>query len=304
MEKGTKICYHHSDPDGVASAAIVALANPDCEIFVPVNYTREDKVMGLNLPHAWNRDVFIVDYSHKTEMLEKILKGDGTNKIKSLTWIDHHESAMDRLMQYWNDDSIKGIRSLEKAGCELAWDYFFPGSEVPEAIQFIGDQDIRKGAYGSRAKIFCEAMYFLIQSPTDDKWLQLLSPDADKRKAATEELESHGNVLNIAKEKRVRISFNCGVDGIFEGYKARFINAGGDVSDIGEYALNQGYDIAVMYSNRRDITAFDLRSRKGINAKEIAEKYGGGGHPNAAGFHVKRKDVARQIQNLIPFGDE
>jgi len=60
------------------------------------------------------------------------------------------------------------------------------------------------------------------------------------------------------------------------------------ISDIGD-RLCKGYPFAAMYFESKDKRVYSLRSdEQGIDVSKVAEKFGGGGHPRAAGFIVKK----------------
>lgn len=57
-------------------------------------------------------------------------------------------------------------------------------------------------------------------------------------------------------------------------------------NDLAEVFREQGYDFAVMYNVTPTKIALSIRSKPGIPANEIAQKWGGGGHAESAGAGI------------------
>jgi oligoribonuclease NrnB/cAMP/cGMP phosphodiesterase (DHH superfamily) len=75
------------------------------------------------------------------------------------------------------------------------------------------------------------------------------------------------------------------------GHDAFYVNSPIDVSEIGESIyLSNPEEIVVVVFHYTDYNKiiFSLRSNS-INVREIAERFGGGGHDHAAGFMIKEK---------------
>jgi hypothetical protein len=70
-----------------------------------------------------------------------------------------------------------------------------------------------------------------------------------------------------------------------DGRRVRAAVISGDASDTG-HLLAEGYDYALMLNPGTG--AVSLRGTGKVNLAALAERYGGGGHPNAAGFVPRR----------------
>jgi len=125
------ICfYHKSDLDGLCSAAIVHRAHPDCELY-PIDF-------GDRFP--WDKatgEVIMVDFSLPIDDMIKL------SKLCKFTWIDHHKAIISQYLAL--DDSNKGpwhaYVSVEKAACELAWEYFNKDIPPPINVTLLGRYD-------------------------------------------------------------------------------------------------------------------------------------------------------------------
>jgi uncharacterized protein len=273
------VCYYHGDADGVMSGAIVKCYldefshldeyfGEECE-FIKINYGEMPKY-DENLNYC-----VIVDFSFDEETMKKLI-GNSQHFI----WIDHHKTAKEKLESIWNDRNIKGNRDLSKAGCILTWEYFFSKNIIPFSVKYIGDRDIWKFEYGEDTKAFYE-IFNLKHKEIDDELVYKLSLIAKWE----EDYIEKGKILIEKRKEQVELAYSTRKESVFvfEGYKTCIINSQENISEIGEYGYNKGYDIVLIWNIKGNKMYCSLRS-KDVDVSKIAEKYGGGGHPNASGF--------------------
>jgi len=279
------VCFFHDDMDGICSAAIVKRCHCyDCE-FVEVKYgmtLEEQRELIKKYDTSWR--VIVVDFSFDAEIMKQLADETG-----AFCWIDHHASAANRLKKLWNSKGIEGKRSIQSAACELTWLWFnppddFPDRPVPRCVQLIGDWDMWKFKYGDETRAFHEAAWLELNNPETDEWHWLLDGESDANR--WDALMEKGFALLQAKQARVRKAFENGEDCDFFGHRARVCNSSVDISDIGNYAVEQGYDIGVIWKYKSRRFEISLRSKGDLDVSKLAEKFKGGGHKNAAGFSV------------------
>lgn len=266
------LVYHHDDADGKLSAKIVQYFYPRSEvIFREVNYNEEN----INYEEVENADVvYMVDFT--SDNMIEFAKKTGTK----LVWIDHHKTAKERFADLWNSP-IKGLRSLDKAGCALTWECF-SDRQAPNIVDYIADRDMWKFEWGN-TKPFYEGFNLLITDMDDDLWVELLVGD----QCAEGECIGLGEVLLKRQLKRTEQLFENGIDVSFHGYRARQCNTTSYFSELGEYIYSKPeYDIAVMWQVVKDRIVFSLRSNT-VDCAKIAQEHGGGGHLGAAGFSIE-----------------
>lgn len=290
------LIYRHDDADGLWSAAIVYNYikdrgwATDTIVDVPVNYNKD----------SWDADsvnkadyVFVLDFTF--DDMDKLVEVAG-NK---LVWIDHHKTAMEKFPDLWNSD-IKGIRSLDDAGCGLTWKYFYPHRTMSNAVKYIADRDMWKFKY-EETKPFCEAAYVKIKTIDNVDFITFFnSQDDGIEYACINEYIEFGKARLEEQALRVKNAFNRGSDFTFHGYKARLINTTSDISDIGQYVyIKSEYDIAVTWYVDGNNIKFSLRSnskdKDAPDCAKIAQKYAGGGHYNAAGFSFMNVDISKLL---------
>jgi oligoribonuclease NrnB/cAMP/cGMP phosphodiesterase (DHH superfamily) len=270
------LCLYHDDADGRCSAAIVRRAIGRSVILQPIDYGD---------PIPWDTiervvKVIIVDFSLPKESMERI------RATTALIWIDHHKTALEDLD---NLSDLPGKRDLDRAACVLTWEYFFPEASLPIAVAYIGDRDIWKLEF-PQTKPFNEGLFFEDSRPFNDQlWERLLDDD----RAFLSNLVERGDVLYQARMLSIeRLINRSGFEVEFNGHRTLAVN-GHASGELGEAIREKGYEIGYCYSegiqNGELMTFVTLYSNQ-VDVSEIAKKYGGGGHPGAAGFSFRRDD--------------
>lgn len=272
------ICYYHNDMDGIVSASIVKKNYPEAKC-VKVNYGDDVKLYMPEDDFEW---CIIVDYSFDKDIMELFIK-KYNNKV---CWIDHHKTAMENNPELWNSKDIDGLRQLDKSGCELTWEWFFPHEEAPRIVELVGDRDMWKFKYGNKTRALHEYLSLNFKEPVMD----LI--EVSEVEVLTNWI-SRGNILLDKKKEQVRRSFEQGTNITFEGHKTRVINTNFNISETGEYCYkNKAYPVALIWSVRENKIICSLRSNT-IDVSEIAKKHGGGGHKFAAGFKGSIVDIIK-----------
>lgn len=286
--------FHDPCQDGFAAAWCVryALGAKNVE-FYPGIY-------GKPPPDVTGRDVILVDFSYKRPVLEKMMES-----ARSILILDHHESAMEDLAglaappswEAWQ--TIKGdehpslriaaLFDMNRSGAGLAWDYFnshdtwggilrseAAGSR-PAFIDYIEDRDLwrKKKPYGDEFTIA------LRSHPQDfDLWSTFV---ADPSKLLIE-----GEPLLRFFRQRVEEFKRSAYPALLAGHEIMIANvpkfASSEVA--GEIAEGRPFG-ATYFEVRAGEWEYSLRMREGgVNVKEVALLFGGGGHPKASGFTV------------------
>ena len=270
------ICFHHNDPDGHASGAIVRYALNKDVLLIESDYDAT--------PIPWDKveqaeRVIVVDFSFPKEDMLRLADG------REFIWIDHHISAMREFEQIGK--SWDGIRDVSEAACVLTWKYFFPDKAVPHAILLIGDRDIWRWAEADTGA-FNESLYNQDHLAGNDAlWNPLFEDDQTTLDRMIEEGQWLRKI-NLANIDRLMEGRSFEVQ--FESHNTLAVNAVG-TGDIGNYGRDRGYEITYCYRDEMQpeglATVVTLFSNK-VDVSVIAKKYGGGGHAGAAGFSFPR----------------
>lgn len=304
---------HHNDPDGYASAYIVfdfalksnLVASRSEIVFHSMAY-------GLPIPSEidYEKDrVIMVDFS--LQPLHIMEEFAALFPVGQFIWIDHHKTSID-MEELSSADlkSIPGIREVSDkkglpiAACELTWQFFHPGEDLPPGLEMLGGWDTwRYVAQGDvQPKYFIQYCNSINCTPYTDEgqefWEKVLLSGFDAydprgwlydvvlpEGKAIDRYRTHDNV------KRIKGS---GFAGKFGGYSAIMVNDSGssllfegfkpapsEVELMVSFKLTKyGYFTVSLYSVQEHIDC-------GAIAKQLGEASpipSGGGHKGAAGF--------------------
>lgn len=287
-------CFYHNDLDGLCAGAVVykyykvdrdftkEIGEP-CE-FLSINYNQNfpfDKIIK-------NEVVIIVDFS--------LQKEGEFNKLLSITpnviWIDHHKTAIEKHKHL--DGKIQGVRQDGRAGCVLAWEYFYPKESLPRIVEMLGDYDIWNfSKHGEKLNELQAGIRLKDHNVESKNWLKWLNNKLEFNELFQcenyddnlEPLLSDGKIalqyrINMYKSLIKSWSFFT----TFEGYKAIACNAGSVSSQLFD-SVNEDYELMLTFvfdGNQWTVSVYT--KKENIDCSKIAKIYGGGGHKKAAGF--------------------
>lgn len=269
-----KCFYHSADLDGHCSGAIVLSKYPNCEM------------IGINYGHdfLWEKiqpqeQVIMVDFCLQpfSDMLR-------LNKVSTLTWIDHHKTAIEE--EYKHNVQIVGSRCVDQSGCELTWKYFYPGVETPQSVYLLGRYDVWDLKADERILPFQWGLRRCNTLPDNwFLWNGLLKKDFD-----ISSIIQHGQtILDYVASTNEKFCKAYSFETTFEGYRAICCNRGFTNSQLFDSVWDESkYDLMLTFCRlplpKKQWTVSIYTTKKDIDAGVIAKKYGGGGHPGAAGF--------------------
>jgi len=273
------ICiYHGNCPDGFGAAWVIYNKFGNKFDFYPANHS--DTI----IPDIKYRDVFMVDFSYSVDVINKIKKDSN-----SLTIIDHHINAVDKLK---NIEGINKFLDINHSGCVLTWMYFNKMTVTPTFLKYIEDRDLWKFKLPKSKEVTTAILSYEYDFRTWD--ILNVTKIQDLIVEGTALYRKHiKDVHELIKTTKKRIK-------IFE-YEVPIVNApycyASDICDI----MNKNEAFALSYYIKNNDSIYvSIRSDingSNIDVNEIAKKFGGGGHRNAAGFEIKID--SNLIQNLI-----
>jgi len=273
----TLCIYHANCMDGFAAAwvvnqAIYAKGNDLC--FYPGVY-------GEAPPDVAGMGVILVDFSYKRDVLLKMAEGASSIRI-----IDHHESAQEALAGIENEEGdycpIEVHFDMAKSGALMTWEYYFAPKKVPRLIEHISDRDLWKFELPYTREIVAAVFSY----PYDFAvYSELMSMPVMDLVAAGEAIErKHHKDIN-------ELLAICRREMFIGGTLVPIASLPYTLSSDAGHIMSKGSSsFAACYWDTPTQRVFSLRSDKevGMNVQKIAQKYGGGGHANAAGFSVPR----------------
>ena len=313
-------CFYHVDQDGIVSGFYVRKA---CEQrgleFTPEDFRKIN--YGMKFPfHDIKQDefVFIVDYSIEPEEMWQLL-----SITKNVFWIDHHQSTIEAYKDFKCD--VKGIRITGAgiSGANLTWLYFNKmcdeNWEQDKYLRKVKKQRIKEllnnNEYMKKIPMlarytakwdtfswdgydeeFIKAFHYAFESYDFDATSPLLDT-LDERDDVYKSIDFIDRLIKDGSKILLYLSSEAkqylrayGFETTFEGYKVYAINRALINSDFFESIDASKYDMFVGFSFNGSMWEYQLRSAEQdkVNVYELAVKYGGGGHPNAAGFRSEK----------------
>ncbi len=285
-----KILYHN-DPDGQAACAVAihfeSLAGTrhiDC---IPVNF---DKPFPYN---KINKDekIYILDY--RPDSWDELMK-----HTQNITWIDHHETSRDTFNRWKHPTkhNIDRLVRLDHSGCVLTWLYFAGSFEnMPYFLRLVEDRDIwiRKLpetwsfwdglSIEDTNPVSTNNMWSMLLTLGEKDSIELIKKICKRGKLIGEYIKRrHEDIVPSHVYYRQWNGLRCAIINRAMGFGSETFEDGMDVSkiDIMVYAtLKEGRWIINLYTTRND-----------IHVGKMAKRYGGGGHPQSAGFEISYED--------------
>ncbi len=291
--------FYHTDLDGKCCAAIMNYyycMESDNVSLIPYDN-------GRKLPFHKMKDketIFFLDCS-----LNSIQEMKKLSEKYNLIWIDHHASSIDEAKK--NNFNPEGIREIGKAACELTWEYVIQKTinkkqktTIPYGIQLIGRYDVWDLKFSSELIPYNYGISSLENDPRTykgmDTWSQVVfSDDKNILKNVIADGQAIERYLSIINKRIMNsYSFITKIDGKKAlAINRQFVNS----SVFKSHWNNTKYDLMIAFAKFKEKNLgfcwkVSLYSDKeNINVGQIASKYGGGGHKDAAGF----------ITSILPF---
>ena len=305
------ICfYHYPCSDGVASCWIVNKKEDGIEcIKMKPQFHLDLGRLGL----CKGANIICVDITPNKETLIKL---DGI--CNSLTILDHHKSNREMLDELeWEKSELIKVFDMNRAGCQITWDYLFPGEERPWFINYIADRDLWKWELPDSKEI--NTGLFEMKYTTLEKLDELYASNKDDiyqsiKEVGMEKMKMDKYIL----DKCIKMSQYCYLH-MLNGDKYTVIlgNPPTDLrSDYGNQVLLtepkvRGEKIMISASWHLDFYSeewwISLRSlTPDVDVSAIAKQLGGGGHPCASGFTIKRNNGEDlwDYFSLIPYDEQ
>ncbi len=268
--------YHGNCADGFTGAWVInnwAKQHNHAVEFHPGKYNDY-------LPPVNNRHVIFVDFSTSREELIKMSRFS-----KSITILDHHKSAEENLSHLEPELQCPSeiIFDMDRAGCEIAADYFFPEESHPSVLHNIADRDLWKFEM-KHTKQVSSAVFAIDQ--TFENWDKLMDQmNYEKIISDGKAIERKHTKDMLALYDGFMVIRDIEVDGklfTIPTFNVPYMYA----SELGHHAMNT-LDIPfalTWFIDKDNEYKYSFRS---TNDKEdvsaVAKFFGGGGHRNASG---------------------
>lgn len=276
------LIIYDGDPDGILSAVIIGqhLEEYDLEVSYYEAIRNQDPPFHLI---DKSTTVVIVDFSYNIEQMHLL-----ADSAKHVVLLDHHATAQEQL-EGFKRDNVEIVINQAKSACRISWDYCNT-EKAPFIVDYVEDMDL----WNWQLPFSTEINSYLSSVPiTIPEWKQLMKEDLGS-------VREKGFAVSQYKNKTIDIIQKFKVTMQIAEYSVPAVNCSDPslISYLGAKLAKNNPFGAIFYLSPSGKWKFSLRSimgdenKKGISVRQVAEKYGGGGHDQSAGFFVN---------NLFPY---
>ncbi len=250
-----------------------------------------------------NKNILFVDICPKFDYLIEICK-----TAKNIVVLDHHKTSLDTYEFFKNicPVNLKIYLDMERSGCQIAWDYFFPTQLQPWFLQYVADRDLWAWKIPNSKEI--NQVFFennMLDPYYLDKITGLLSYSNEQINLLIQEgvllLKYQKKQLDIASSRALEATMDVGGT-IYNVWLGTTTTA--DRSDLGNVLANKvmangklpDFSATWVYEPKANEWWISLRGTKNSpDLSTIAGFYDGGGHFSASGLSIKYPKTLRDI---------
>lgn len=278
------IFYHYPCQDGLTSAWVANKYAKENSLSYALHGLDHDKT--LFPVDIKDKKILFIDIAPNEERYIKLI-----NESHSFYILDHHktnQAFFDKL-----DNKTNFIFDMNKSGCRLAWNYFYPNEHVPEFLLMVEDRDIWKWELAD-SKPFCNGLYTYISCTDTTQEAFDLMTELYYHNNKVKEITEFGRILQKKTDNGIKWTAEnaCKKTYMFRGKKVCMVNASHEsASDLGNYLVtNYDYDFAILWRYDHVTEMYNISMRSvgdKMDVSLLCKEFGGGGHKNAAGCSVK-----------------
>jgi oligoribonuclease NrnB/cAMP/cGMP phosphodiesterase (DHH superfamily) len=271
-----KLCFYHAGcPDGFGAAWAVRRAWGEDAWYVARSH--DDRVQ---IDECEDALVAFVDIAPARDELRAL-----ADVAAQVLVIDHHVTARDRLAS--NPSEVNDLEAeghvlhfdLTHSGAMLAWLVFHPDTPPPDLLRYVQDQDLWSWALDDSDAVNAAIASYPRSFET---WDQLAE-------RPIVELVREGQPILRANRIEVERRLDHARPVVLENARIEAVNASINRAQIGHELSRRaafGKPWGLVYRVEGAEVFATLYSIGELDVSEIAKRHGGGGHANAAGFHV------------------
>jgi len=260
------ILYHKGCPDGFTGAWAAWMKFGDDAEYLGLEHQIPPP------PQLKGRNLIFIDFCYPLPIMKHVIK-----HAKHVTVLDHHESQVEAI-----NLAHTHVFDSKRSGCGIAWKFFFPQKLAPRMLVAIQDNDLFLFKHANTREVSAYLGAYDLDFST---WSKLMKDfeHTKKRKTYIEQ----GRIILMGKSKAVEKNIlKNGEEVFFEGHHVIAVNTSLYYSEAGSQIYKKWPRVPfglTWYYNGGKIHV-SLRSNGLCDVSCLAVKYGGGGHPGAAGF--------------------
>lgn len=289
--KNDIVIYHAHCMDGMGAAYAAFTVLGDKADYLAAAY--DDPLPDVDLFRL--KDVYIVDFSYPADYIRKLGMVAAT-----VTVLDHHASAQKDLVDQEFPKGVTVQFDMKRSGAGMTWDFFHGTAETGgirnrlTLINYIEDRDLWRWALYRSKEINAYIALHDLKLGTFHDLAKVLDDSAGFVNASTS-----GELLLKQQDKIVssicKKAFEKSLWSPAGTKKVMFVNTSTMISEVGNMLLekNPHIDFVAGWMDIGDgpqaapdgvKRVWSLRAAGKFDCSVLAKKFGGGGHPNAAGF--------------------
>lgn len=270
---GRYVVYHDNCPDGFTAAWVAKQHGAWADAtYVPASYGVTPSIDAI--PDG--SDILFVDFCLSREAMAALAA-----RSSVVTVLDHHKTAREALTGVMAPN-LTSVFDMDRSGAGITWDVLVGGPRPP-LVAYVEDRDLWRFKLPESHPINA---YIMAHEREVGVWNNLALDLASQRDRSI----AAGRGIMMANRQHIRGAIKSGTQWVdIGGYRVPVVNTIMLMSDLGN-DLVEAFPTAAFagyYFDRADgKRQFGLRSKAPFDVSTIAKQYGGGGHPQAAGFTV------------------
>ena len=299
------IITHANCVDGCTCRAIMEEKYGETAEYIEVDHVEIDPAFPQKFQKFWNyvsqfknTEIFMADICLKEVFINLFLENNNIVNI-----IDHHETALpliEKLRQQKQKNpglalNITFSDNNSESGAMLTWKHFYPHIKPPILVEYVSDGDLWTFNYGDKTHYFYSGILANNKQPKEvlkDYWIKLLNNEIELKKI----IEIGSNIYGPYIEE-VKSFLHLAKEVVLDGHTGYMVNASMKYkSELGNFLALKNMTFGLVWEEKEDgMIACSLRSVKPFKVKEIAEKFGGGGHGQAAAFRLENRQKFEEL---------
>ncbi|MEW6617197.1 MAG: DHHA1 domain-containing protein [Patescibacteria group bacterium] len=262
------VIYHKSCPDGFGGAWAAWKKFGNKAEYVAVDPD--------TLPEKFSkgREIYSIDISYPASVQKKLRAEN-----KSLVVLDHHASRK-------NDTEAFPENTFDNnhSGAVLSWKYFHPKKKVPKFLEYIEDGDLWRFKFPEGGRV---VSYALMRPYDFHVWTKIVNDVEDIKKRR--EYIKNGDLIQTYERQVIERVMERAGRVLFEGMEVYAVNSSYKIltSELGHQLTQKTGLLGIVWYEENGELKISLRADGNVDVSKIAQKYGGGGHKNAAAFVIK-----------------
>ena len=238
--------------------------------------------------HIKNSEVIMADLCLSEPLIDRFLANnnrivilDHASAVPTIRALEKRIAGSERApitLSFSEDNS--------ESGAMLAWKFMHPGKEPPLMVKHVSDGDLWQFKLGDATKFFYASLNENERQPKEispEEYILLLEDDN-----RVQSMVRKGEALRKAFMEEVHFFAAKAKPIVLSGETGWWVEAPLHLkSDLGNVLAQKNNTFGLVVKEQGGLLQASLRSVDSFRVKEIAERWGGGGHPQASAFRLK-----------------